>query len=96
MIRLDNIQNHALKKRVEAYEYLSNHKDGTKSDIESEITPKLFEEFCRIGYVQAGMDGNWNERWQITDFGESQIKAYRKFLDKERELDDLLVRYGIA
>jgi len=76
--------------REDAYNYIYTQKCGTQQTLQARIGNELFDELCLIGYIKQGMDGSWNERWEITCFGESQIKAYLNFSEKNRELDKLL------
>jgi len=80
--------------REEAYRYILATECGYTNEIG--IAPELFEEFCLVGYIKQGMDGEWNERWHITDFGRVQIKSYLNFFDQENELKNLLTNLGIA
>ncbi|MDE5610386.1 MAG: hypothetical protein K2I66_08390 [Bacteroidales bacterium] len=74
--------------RGEAYRYILETKQGFVDEIR--ISEDLFEDFYRIGYIHLGMDGQWRERWQITDFGESQFQSYLELFDQEADLDDIL------
>lgn len=62
--------------RVNAYEYLLDKECGWRKDAENAVTKKLFRELRNVGYIKEGMDGEWRERWSLTEFGESQIRSY--------------------
>ncbi len=83
-----------ISNREEAYSYILSTDNGFIDEIE--ITQDLFNDFCLVGYIKQGMDGDWRERWQVTDFGKSQLQSYINFFDQEQELSDLLSRLGIA
>lgn len=74
--------------RKEAYKYVLDTDHGFVDEIQ--IAEELFNDFCYIGYIHLGMDGNWRERWQITDFGRNQFQSYLELFDEEEELDDVL------
>lgn len=73
--------------KQQAFEYLLNKKSGFKKDLR--ISEELFNEFCLVGYIKQGMDGNWAERWHLTKFGECQIQSYLSFFKKADELSEI-------
>ena len=85
-----------INNRIDAYKHILETKCGNKTDLVEKITLELFEEFCLVGYIQEGMDGKWNERWQITSFGASQIQTYLNFSQKEKGLDAFIQTLGVA
>ena len=78
-----------LTKRQIAYKYLLEKRSGYRDELISVITDELFEEFCLIGFITEGMDGEWNERWRLTDFGESQITSHFRFIKVTERLKNL-------
>ena len=85
----------AVVKRIEAYEYLNEKKSGLKSEIIKVIKQQLFEEFCLVGFIKEGVDGNWNERWQITDFGKSQVTSHLNLIKINQKLESIKEEFHI-
>jgi len=77
--------------REVAYEYFSLEKNhGSREEIdEKKVSPELFEELCRVGFVSQGVDGRMQDRWQLTDFGKSQIESYLEVSKMIRTLQSL-------
>ena len=73
-------------KREIAYEYILKEGCGRKDVLLKKIGQDLFDEFCFVGYIKQGMDGNLNERWKLTNFGRSQTKSYFDFKNKTKEI----------
>lgn len=70
--------------RKKAYEYLLANKCGRRN--ETTLCDELYKEFCLIGFIKEGMDGNWTPRWQVTDFGTHQMKTYLNFSKVKEKL----------
>lgn len=79
--------------RVKAYRYIIEEKCGERKMVLKEITPDLFRELLNVGYLKEGMDGDWNKRWRMTEYGEEQIGAYLELynnkLERRRFLSEL-------
>lgn len=65
-----------LTDRCTAYNYLLSHRMGTKQAFTSALGEGYFIDFRNVGYIKEGINGKWEERWQLTDFGEQQVQAY--------------------
>ncbi len=77
------------KKRKEAYNYILTEKNGPQNEILRAIGNDLFQEFCLVGFIKQGMDGAWVERWQITEFGKSQISSYLELYNIKNNLNEI-------
>ena len=82
--------------RQKAYTYLIEKKCGYREDLIKKITEELFDEFCLIGFIREGMDGEWKERWTLTDFGKSQITSHFNFMEKSEKLKSINYKFTIA
>ncbi len=65
-----------LKDRCTAYHYLLSQRKGTKEAFMSALGEGYFTDFRNVGYIKEDVNGKWEERWQLTDFGEQQAQAY--------------------
>lgn len=72
--------------RVEAYRaILDSEQHGNVSDLN--ISRELFRNFCLVGYIQQGVDGAWEKRWKLTDFGRTQMQAHLVLMDFKEQLE---------
>lgn len=62
------------------YEEILRKEKGIKSELE--ISEEMFEDFCRIGYIQQGMSGEWEETWKLTDFGRKQMTSFVNLVEQ--------------
>jgi hypothetical protein len=85
-----------MTERQIAYDYLIKTKCGYRDDLIKKITLELFDEFRLIGFIKEGMDGEWKQRWKITDFGESQITSHLTFIKISEKLKLINKKYNIA
>ena len=65
-----------LKDRCKAYDYLLSERKGTKEAFTRTLGESCFTDFRNVGYIKEDVNGKWEERWQLTDFGEQQAQAY--------------------
>ena len=70
-----------------AYEEVLRYEKGVRSDLE--ISEEMFDDFCRIGYIQQGMSGDWQETWKLTNFGRKQMKSYIALFNQGERLDSI-------
>ena len=75
--------------REEAYQYVLDEKHGSVSKLKENLQQEVFNDFLRLGYIKQGMDGEWDERWQLTEFGKEQMESYIS-LNNQTELLDLI------
>lgn len=79
--------------RLEAYQYLKKNQRGFRDDVIEEITEPLFSEFCNVGILSEGLDGNWKARYKVTDFGIEQIDSILKIESLKGELLSIAQKY---
>ncbi|MCM1168542.1 MAG: hypothetical protein NC048_02755 [Bacteroides sp.] len=79
--------------RGEAYRYVLCRDNGTTEELESHLSQDIVEDFFSLGYIQRGMDGGWNKRWKLTDFGRIQLNEYVEILDQKLEMMELLSEF---
>ena len=78
--------NEIIYDRVEAYRaILDSEQHGNVSDLN--ISRELFRNFCLVGYFQRGIDGQEQNRWKLTDFGRTQMKAHLAVFDQIKEVE---------
>lgn len=76
--------------RQEAFEIIFSKQRGLKKDLEKEITPELYKQFCQMGFISQGITvirQKGQNTWSITERGiESYNFYHRKPTTKEKEL----------
>ena len=82
--------------RQKAYEYIIEKKCGYREDLVKQITQELFDEFRLIGFIKEGMDGEWKERWKITEFGKFQITSHFNFINISEKSQSINRKFNIA
>ena len=79
--------------REEAYKYVLTQDHGDVSKFEKDLTPDIFRDFCRLGYIKQGMDSRKEERWKVTDFGRTQLRSYIDLLEQENQIADIVLAF---
>lgn len=88
---LEGLENHEY---LEACKRLLEVKNGEvvnnslTLDSKNVLSKEMSDHFSNLGYIQRGMDRGRNERWQVTEFGKSQLKSCIRLADQE-ELADI-------
>jgi len=82
--------------RKTAYEYLLKKKCGFKKELIDVIGLDFFDEFRLIGFIKEGMDSDWEKRWEITNFGESQMNSYLHFIEVNEKLKKIKQKLEVA
>ena len=77
----------------DAYDYFLHKERGFLSDFE--MNKVFFDDFCRVGYIRRGVNGNMQERWQITDFGKSQFQAYLALSEQKKKSEQLIASLAV-
>lgn len=70
------------EQRKIAYNYILNQGYGVRQAVIEMIGENMFHELCIIGFIKEGVDGEGEERWQLSEFGQSQMIAYLELLNK--------------
>jgi len=86
----------AMTNRKTAYEYLLDNQCGFRKDLINEIGIDFFNEFRLIGFIKEGMNSDWEKRWEITNFGESQMRSYLNFIDVNEKLKKIKQKLEVA
>ena len=86
-------QENKIQNRGEAYRYVLYRDHGTTKELKSHLSQDIVDDFFSLGYIQRGMDGEWNERWKITDFGRVQLNEYVEVIDQKMEMMELLSEF---
>lgn len=83
-----------ISKRKEAYEEILRQEKGVRTELK--ISEALFDDFCRIGYIQQGMTGDWKETWKLTKFGKRQMLSFLNLVKQEERLNSIKTKLKSA
>lgn len=77
-----------IKSVEDAYAYFLREKNGYVKSFKMDSA--MLADFCNVGYIKMGVNGDLQERWQITDFGKSQFRAYLALAKQKKKADTFM------
>lgn len=65
----------------------NNHKTAEVS-----MSFSMFDDLCKLGYVQCGIDGEYKDRYEVTTFGLIQCADYIDLYELKKEVFEYSLR----